>query len=108
MVITLAEDLTTAALTEFDAVDTSGFRFVSFLAKGNFVGEPVDFRFSTQAGKFSDDIPKSLGGSCTLTDGAAQCFNPTGSANLHRIAGPFLLVKLGVGNNTTLQVFLSN
>ena len=49
MVITLADDLTTAAVTEFDAVDTSGFRFVSFLAKGNFVGEQLQFRFLSES-----------------------------------------------------------
>ena len=49
MVITLAEDLTTAAITEFDAVDVSGFRFVSFLAKGNFVGEQLQFRFLSES-----------------------------------------------------------
>ncbi len=59
IIITLAENLETATPTEFDAVDTSGFRFVTFLASGNFRGETLRYSFSTQAGKFSDAIPKT-------------------------------------------------
>ena len=47
MVITLGEDLN--ATVEFPAVDVSGFRFVSFLAKGNFVGEQLQFRFLSES-----------------------------------------------------------
>jgi len=107
MIITLAENLTSGPI-EFDAVDVSGFRFVTFLAIS---GSRVElrFRFSTQAGKFSDAIPKTGISTCFLTiDQAAGC-NQSTPLQLSRIAGPFLLVQI---LNTpepvidiTLQVF---
>ncbi len=68
MVITLAEDLTEEAPIEFDAVDTSGFKFVSFHVKTTSTGA-LRFRFSTQAGKFDDAIPKTNSRICNLSDG---------------------------------------
>jgi len=98
MVITLAEDQNSTI--EFDAVDTSGFRFVSFLGRTD-VNTNFSFLFSTQAGKFSDAIPKTHVTVCTIevADGA--------SCQSHSISGPFLLVRLQGTTNNTLQVFLS-
>ncbi len=106
IVITLAENLTTSNPIDFDAVDTSGFRFVTFHVKAS--GGGLRFLFSTQAGKFGDFIPKTTSGKCNLGGSGATCSNPSGTGEqLHRIAGPFLLVRLLDGLNTTLQVFLS-
>ena len=67
MVITLAEDLDDEAPIELDAVDTSGFRFVSFHGRTD-GSSSLQFRFSTQAGKFSDDIPRTSSFSCSFSE----------------------------------------
>ena len=56
MIITLVDGQNAAI--ELDAVDVSGFRYVSFHGKADAVTN-FGFRFSTQAGKLTDDIPKT-------------------------------------------------
>jgi len=104
MVITLAENFTGTA--EFDAVDTSGFRFVSFHGIDPTPSPPRNpslvFRFSTSPGKISDFIPKTTIGNCSVNTGGTSCNDV-----IPRVAGPFLLVRIQDALNTTLQVFLS-
>jgi len=104
MVITLAENFTGTA--EFDAVDTSGFRFVSFHGIDPTPSPPRNpslvFRFSTSPGKISDFIPKTTIGNCSVNTGGTACNDV-----IPRVAGPFLLVRIQDAINTTLQVFLS-
>jgi len=108
MVITIVEDLTQGGVIEFDAVDASGFRFVSFHGRTD-INTNFNFRFSTQAGKFSDDIPKNRAAFCQINSGVgADCFNFQGqNEESFRVTGPFLLVQLEDAQNTTVQVFLS-
>jgi len=108
MVITIVEDLTQGGITEFDAVDMTGFRFVSFHGRTD-INIDFNFRFSTQAGRFSDDIPKNRLAFCRVNSGVgADCFNFQGmNESSFRVSGPFLLVQLEDAQNTTVQVFLS-
>ena len=112
MVITIAQDLTQGGVNEFDAVDVSGFRFVTFHIKTatSPTVPQLKFRFSTQAGRFSDAIPRTFAIECnTLTLQGVECFKPGNPTRelAFPIAGPFLLVQLQDANDTTLQVFLS-
>jgi len=107
-VITLVEDLTQGGITEFDAVDMTGFRFVSFHGRTD-INIIFIFRYSTQSGRFSDDIPKNKAAFCQVNSGVgAECFNFQGMhESSFRVSGPFLLVQLEDAQNTTVQVFLS-
>jgi len=110
MGITLAEDVTQGGMIDLDAVDVSGFRFMTFHGI-NFVADSTfGYRFSTETGKFSDLIPKTFQASCTIKieslGGGVDCSASTPHQSI-RVTGQFLLVQLRDTNNATLQVLLS-
>ena len=115
---TMVETLVTDGdgAVEFNAVNVREFRFVSLLGKTE-TSTSVEFAFSTEPGKFSDNIPKvaiatcELFGPATFPSGVRNCSAFDGNGEPpeagFRVAGPYLLVRLNGGTLTTLEVFLS-